>query len=429
MKILMRPGVSVVVEATTPDGAPAAKTEFRLERRGHSGSVAFRRSGVTGADGHLRFNDLPPAVSASLEMGASTWAWDEHARRVTLAASGETTVRVTLDRGRTLSGRVTDADTKAPIEGASVGMGWGIKRAVVTDTEGRYTLEGWTGNGIHDVHVRAPGYGRGQANVEAASVLDFELSKGDAVVGRVLGPDGSPVAGAVVAAVGSTYRENVQTMSTADGATSADGRFALTGLRRDLSHTLVVMAPGCGRTLLDFDPRAGGPGTIDLGDVLLPTGRTLSGRVLRQDGSSVAAAQLQLEGANADRGRLRPGAGRQEDFGGYGSREEATSGEDGRFAFLDLAPGTYELDVWTPGMPSLKPTVKIGSDADPAPLELRFPEGRSIHVTVVDDDGKPVPWAYVLVEGGSGPHNTVSSLDAAGSTSLLVPDTVASITV
>ncbi|HVG93926.1 MAG TPA: carboxypeptidase-like regulatory domain-containing protein, partial [Planctomycetota bacterium] len=219
-----------------------------------------------------------------------------------------------------------------------------------------------------------------------------------------------------------------QLISTAGGTTAPDGRFALAGLRRDLPHTLVVMAAGHGRTLVDFDPHMGGPGRIDLGNIALPVGRTLSGRILRHDGAPVPDAQIVLKGANADRGRLREGGKAIEDSW-YGSTEEATAAADGRFAFTDLAPGTYGIEAWTPGMTSRHVTVKITADADPAPIEIRFVPGRTIRITVVDDEDKPVPSAYIFASEGSGPFNQVTRLDAQGTTTLLVTDSLTSIVV
>lgn len=425
--VVLHPGVTLIVEASTPEGRPAAGAGFRLSRRGSSDGVAFVRTGTTDADGRLRLEGLPPDVGATLESEASALGhtgWQD----VQLPASGESVVRVAFRAGRTITGRVTDAQTSAPIPRALVGMNWTLDRSVTTGADGRYVLLGWTGVGIRDIHVLAEGYGRAQALVGTASVLDFALSRGDSVVGRVVGPDGAPIGGAVVAAIGSVRRDDVQVTSSAEGTTTADGRFVLSGLRRDLPHALVVMAVDFGRTLVDFDPRAEGPGTIDLGDVVVPRGRTISGRVLAHDGTPVPQARLELLGGNADRGRLRAG-GKPIDDNDYGATEEGQTDDAGRFAFPDLAPGTYELETWTSGMSSQRATVRVPDDADPPPLEIRFSPGRRVRVVVVDDAGVPVPSAFVFVEGGSGPHNEVARLDSQGAVTLLLSDSVKSVQV
>jgi len=189
-----------------------------------------------------------------------------------------------------------------------------------------------------------------------------------------------------------------------------------------------VMPAGSGRTLLDFDPRPGGPGEVDVGDVRVPIGRVVAGVVRRADGSRIEAVRIQLKGANADAGRLRGGKPALERMG-YGEEEETRADDRGRFAFVDLAPGAYGLEAWAPGMPSQSASVEVPADADPKPVEIVFPVGRTIRVVVVDESGKPVPWAYVNVEGGGGPHNTVSPVDAAGVATLVVTDSARSIRV
>src|SRR5262245_57901905 len=168
-KIVLRPGVTLVVEAKTPEGTPAAGAAFNLTRAGHRGDVAFHRSATTGPDGVAKFDDLPPGVSAYLESGESAWG-DPEWTDVTLPESGTITIPVQFEGGRTITGRVTDRDTKAPVAGARVGMNWTLHRAVKTDADGRYELKGWTGKGIRDLHVLAAGYGRSERVVESATV-------------------------------------------------------------------------------------------------------------------------------------------------------------------------------------------------------------------------------------------------------------------
>src|SRR5262249_50691558 len=141
----------------------------------------------------------------------------------------------------------------------------------------------------------------------------------------------------------------------------------------------------------------GAPGTVDLGDVLVPVGRTIVGRVVLANGDPVAEGRLEMTGANADRGRLRVGEPAIE-MSWYGAQEESKTAVDGRFAFVDLAPGRYEIGAGAAGMSSQHATVTVEAAADPAPVEIRFPAGRSVRVTVVDDEGVPVPWAYLFVE-------------------------------
>lgn len=415
--ITLSKGVTLIVEATDSGERPVADATMRLFRSAYRGDSAFEVRAKTGADGQARFEGLTPSVSAYLEIESSRCG-DIGWKDVALPSSGAMTLRLDLPDGRTITGRVTDAETKAPIPDARVGMNWVLNREVRTDADGRFNLTGWTGQGIEDVHVLAEGYGRGHALVGKSTVLDFALSKGDTVVGRVVGPDGSPIAGATVAAIGSQRRpDGQQHTSTADGTSGPDGRFALTGLRRDLPHTLVVMGIGFGRTLLDFDPRPAGQGVIDLGDVRVPTARLLSGRVVTHEGTPVPRVLVELRGANADRGRLRLGRPAIEDSF-YGSEESDFTDDLGRFRFADLAPGTYSIVAYARGTSVPSRENVVSGDADPAVVELRLPAGRELRVVVVDDTGAPVPWACVSVRDSS----MALGLDSDGSVRFTLAD-------
>ena len=142
--------------------------------------------------------------------------------------------------------------------------------------------------------------------------------------------------------------------------TDASGRFDLSGLHRRMPHTLVVMAPGHGRLLLDFDPREGGPGTIDFGVVTLPRARAIEGRVLDANDQPLARAYVELRGANADRGRLRPGKPPLEHS--YGNREARYTDDLGRFRFPDLSPGEYAFETRLQGLAGPKTLVVLGNE-------------------------------------------------------------------
>ncbi len=126
--------------------------------------------------------------------------------------------------------------------------------------------------------------------------------------------------------------------------------------------TVLVVAPG--RTDLVTDV-ANGAGTQTL--ALSPACK-LSGRVML-DGKPLAAAalELQMDGVDPDHTLdFMPGAmggGIQYDLGSYAGRKRAyVTGDDGKFASGDLAPGTYALQIeghgaarlWLRGM-TLKP--------------------------------------------------------------------------
>lgn len=75
---------------------------------------------------------------------------------------------------------------------------------------------------------------------------------------------------------------------------------------------------------------------------------------------------------------------------------EARGGEDGRFDFADLAPGTYLVAVRAEGRPlTYGPAVVLERDAWRKDLRLSVERGASVHGVVLTMDGAPIPEAVV----------------------------------
>jgi protocatechuate 3,4-dioxygenase beta subunit len=418
--IEMTAGVRLTVVTRDERGDPVAGTRLRLWRT--DGDAPMVR-GVTDDHGRFVFAPLPgPAVYwmdvAPERLGHPGW------ETVRLPDQGAHEHVVTLPEGRTLQGRVTDAASGAPIPNARVGMNWVMLPFVVTDGGGRYALPGWTGKGVQDIHCVADGYGRAQRVVKGGDVHDFALSRGDSVTGRLLGADGQPVAGAPVTTVGSERRDREQQICSRSGLSNDGGVFLLSGLRRDLFHALIVIAPGHGRYLLDFDPRPHEAGTIDLGDIALPAPHTIAGRIVSDAGEPVARIDVSVTGFNADRGRLR-GAPSPRDFR-YGTSESRRTDDLGRFRFPDLSPGSYTLTVRRPGAPPVSRGLELVKGEDLLDVEITLPEGLEFTVTVVDEEGVPVPSVFVSVHTGNPGMN--GQTDANGRVKFFVTDKVTRVT-
>jgi hypothetical protein len=155
-----------------------------------------------------------------------------------------------------LSGAVTDADG-APIEGAVV-VAYDPRFAytlALTDPTGAWSLA-VPGDGPWRLRVLAPDavdaqeawYGTDQLDVCAApalaasaSGLDVALQRGVGLFGRLLMPDGAPLAGAEVAA----WTVNTQLTDVRGAITDAAGRYSIVGLTtEEAPYLLHVSASG-----------------------------------------------------------------------------------------------------------------------------------------------------------------------------------------
>ncbi len=402
LRIVLGPPVTLVVALADEGGKPVPDTDVRVSCRDGSEGTSFERHATSDARGRATFLDLAGGVFAYVDPEPVRLAkvmW----KTVDLPAEGEVTVDIVLPTGRRVAGRVTDAATGSPIPGARVGINWTLGRAVATGADGRYEIFGWNRQqGATELHVVAEDYGRLGKIVGESDAVDFALDRADTVVGRAVDPEGKPVEGAIAGVVPIGERAGREDSDVGSTTwTAADGRFRLTSLRRDQDHALVLMAPGFGRYLLDFPPRPGGPGEIDLGDVAFPFGHRIEGRVLDHDGSPVANVDVALRGANADRRRLLGGKPETGDSS-YGQTEEVRTDDIGRFRFADLAPGFYTLTARRRGQREARLSVSLPDELrDVLDAEIVLGEGREVVIAVSDPAGAPLSGAYVRAMPGT----------------------------
>jgi len=390
VRVVMRAGVALRVVVTDHAGRPAPGTRLRLSRRPGEGLDVVERAGKTDAEGAFVFGGLPPGGWARLNGRHPRWGTVPWKPQVVFPASGERTVEVRIPRGRTLRGLVLDEETGEPVAGASVSGSWVMRFCTHTDDRGRFELGGWGSNKEFELSVRAPGYA--QAVRRAAALdddLEIRLRRGFRVAGRVVSAGGEAVAGALVGAWG---RDESRNLSFGDARCDARGRFVIDGLTPGVLHTLVVVATGHGRYLLDFGPPREGDAN-ELGEIVLPWPRAIEGVVLLPDGSPARRVRVEAEGWNRDRGRLGQG-----EPGGVSrvAREERRTDDLGRFRFPDLSPGRYTLRVHPEGTKPVEREVDL-EVRDVVGLEVRLRGGHELRVRVEDHKGKPVPYAFVDV--------------------------------
>jgi len=392
LRVELRPAPTLVVTTVDAAGAPVEGTAIRVSGMG-SRILRAERRGTTDARGECRITGLAPSAVVNVDaeprrLAAPAWT------RVDLPASGDVPLRLVLTDGRTLHGRVTDASTGAPIAGARIGISWTMRQAVTSDADGRYTLPGHAERGYYGLTCLAAGHASGWAVVQADDTIDFALKGADRLTARLVGTDGSPVAGALISVIG---RESSQGAEAARSATSAaDGTVAVVDLGHEQPHTLVVLANGHGRYILDFDPPSELGGTRDLGTVTLPAPRSVEGRVVAADGSPAAGVQVQLGGWNDDRGRLRPGR----DIAAsalYGRDEYRRTDDLGRFRFPDLSPGAYTVTASPDGGRAVGREVTLSAVANVRDVELKLSAGEPFTVIVEDTTGVAVSGIGVSV--------------------------------
>lgn len=204
-----------------------------------------------------------------------------------------------------LLGQVRAPDGR-PIAGATVAV---ADLRTSTDADGAFRLPDLE-PGVHEVRVTAPGRRAwaGEVTVgEGVSLTSVTLEPlGGAIRGRVLGPDGAPIAGATLTAGGQSARS------------AADGAFALEGV-----------APGPTEVAVSADGYEAAPRTVEVSEgsevtlelrMQVHHAAQIRGQVLSFDGSPVVGATVRL----AD------------------TELTATTDAEGFFA-IGVPPGRYEV--------------------------------------------------------------------------------------
>lgn len=300
-----------------------------------------------------------------------------------------------VDTPGALHGKVLRQGTKDPVEGAIVTIERmdipdGPRVSVITDAAGAFeaTVEP---DSAHEVSVTHPVFAPAQGALyvelrggRTAPPLVLELMPGVEVRGQVVRSD----TGAPLEDVEVTFRTSpepgapdVYPGGTRTCRTAMDGRFTLGGLVVG-PHTVALAARGFLRKVAPQEV----PGPPLAGS--LEPGRSISGRVLDEDGAPVADARVRVDLRTLTEGVreeiLEPGA---------------ATDEDGRYEVRGLPEwSTYRLLVshedYAVGW---RDEVRLERDADVSSVDLRLARGRTVRGRVFDEAGGAVVGAVVEV--------------------------------
>ncbi len=347
------------------------------------------RSFRTAADGTFRIR-LRVGEDVNLHVAKNGYATQEFAR----LHAGEK-AELVLANAVPLTIRVIDAGG-SPVEGVKlmlfsnprVGETFAFETAT-TDADGVHVFTTLPGGLQAYLEPQHPAFGQaGWERVElpenGAEEMTVTLPAGRRITGRVLGPDGAPLAGSQVG-IGWPM---VNSVSTRD-----DGTYEIPGWTGKGWTRLHATAPGFGGQMV----RVGEKAVIDF---RLAAGVTLAGRLV--DSLGAPLPRVHIAANIVERG------GRDAQISGA----TAVTDEDGRFALADLRAdaahtlraldfdaGTVNRVVGAVGEPGK--TLDLGDVATVV--------GRRVTGRVLDADGAPI--AHVTVELGRGGKAAGSSRD------------------
>ena len=363
---VLKRGAALEGRVRDPSGSPVADAEVWVSQPGDSPRIlaaaeAAGPAARTRLDGGFRLQGLDPEQAVGLEIcrrghltaGLLLDSVPAEPVEITLSPAARVAGRVVGPNGEPVPGAQVEAelerepDSSGPFPSLSVSpcpLGSG-SRSASTGLDGSFLLEALE-PGRFRVSAMAAGYLPATRNgVEVRHGVenrtpDLALQRGAVLFGRVLAPDGTPVAGAAVRASG----ERTQPRGVTDG----DGNYRLEGVEpgkvraeaahEDHGHANQETAVSPGENHLDLR-------------LAKRQGREVRGRVLAPDGEPVEGALIETRG---DPFHYRT----------------TYSGADGAFV-LDLSEKEIVLWARKEGFSPGSAGIPAG-DTAPPPLEIRL---------------------------------------------------------
>ena len=339
--------------------------------------------------------ELPPLARSgapyTLEAGADGYL----DREITdLPAQDNRALRVVLERGATVRGRVLDEETRQPVPDAKVtfhvqgsSSSRGVSFDAKLDQEGAFA-EGGLDPGSYTVRAYAKG---GSANPVTVAITatephdlgDLLLSGHPAVKGVLALPGGETLSAnpSVRLERFLNFKEVVTALNarSLEGSIDAEGAFVIRGAAA--GRYRLVASDGIWKKTVA--PVAVESEDVDLGNILLEKPCSLRGRVVRTDGRSASSWRITL-------------ATQAFDF----DPPTAFTEEDGAFDFEDLAPGAYRLQAYPPLklMPEADQRVELAPGQE---AEVIVPVGGVTVTAFVQVEGRPAGAAEVSLIGQS----------------------------
>ncbi len=401
-----RPGTHVVVHVVRSDGSPVrAPAVVHLRPTDSKNLLATRICRCSDeAPGIARFDDTPPGPAvASLHGGGKL--------EFVVVEDRTNEVTVHLLESRELAGRVVDARTDQPIQGAWIWVSHSLGNVegewhLRSDAAGRFVVPEATR--LQRLSAWAPGFAPARcqpvwpdpslATPESGIELRLTPSEHHALLaGRVLDADGAPLEGALVL-FGPSNFEFVQGTDSSQPPprpfqrTDSDGRFAIPVRRYDDPWSLWIRARDHALWHDRIDPADHSPDDPLL--VRLERGARISGQVVDAGGAPVSAADVTLRDP-----RIEASVGIAWD-GPDWARDTTATDAQGRYELAHVRAGAVVARA-TDGerLAATTLTLTDGSATEWNPV---LDAGLTLAGVLVDEQDRPLPGWTVSPSAGSG---------------------------
>lgn len=410
LRVILRPGGTAVGRVLDEKGRPVAGAEVEIsgdpfgismrpvygEPQDLSHLPSFlletaRHRTRTGPGGRFRFHDLPEGpFDLTIRHPLHAPFLSEHP--ITGGVAGPLG-RFILRRGQTLTGTVTDASGR-PVAGARIwnqldlAGGESVPPPVVTTgADGSFTIRGQE---PREVVICAEGFLKEKVRIDfPEDPVQVRLNPATTIRGRVLGPEGEPLAGVEVHPSGAGWLTTCipspddppPCATNVPGTTDAEGRFVIGPLTPDW-YTLWARKPGFVDGSVERLRSAAGV-AVEGVEIRLGRGAVVTGRVTDPDSLPIRGAAVQASS--------------------YEGFAEGRTTDDGSFRLEGVASGPVFVSANADGYTSagdgyLEDGVEIDPAVDQTPVHLvltRRDDLTEIRGHVFSPEGKPVAGARV----------------------------------
>jgi hypothetical protein len=421
--IELEPVLALAGRVVDPAGGGVGGAAIVLTAGERERYEVFRRDradgrAVSGADG--RFRLLGVSAAPSYEVTAARPGYQT--ARVTVV--GTEPVRLVLAPTRAARGAVVD-EWERPLDGVEVtirpapleGDPAGVEVSAVTGEDGRFEVAAVPAARV-DLEARRPGFAPlvvpGVAippGDGAADLGTLVLTPGAHIAGRVTDARKRPIDGAEVwlkpeadGLPGPALADALRRREPAAGS-DTNGRFAIPDLPHARRFDILIAREGF---LPAWVTGVETPTAAPLAVVLEPAA-SLSGRVETDDGEAVPGARVRLSPAPQPPGTVGVEVRRPV------NTAETSTGDDGAFAFAEVAPGSVVLEAWAEGLlPGEPAEVKVPADAVPPEVVLVLGRGASLDGRVSTVDGEPIAGARIRLGTARGESDAEGRYRLAG---------------
>lgn len=438
-RLSLKPGMRLSGRTVDEEGRPVAFAS--LELRVQSGLLGWLTSKLkSDADGTFVLDGVPSRSLVTVEINAAGFV-PRLLRFWLKEPPGELTVK--LSRGREITGRVIDGETREPIEGTSVGLwvhenvghffGTRALQHMKTGGDGGYrfehveALEGlerdsWRnhplgrplgrppGSRCLGLWVDAAGYAPAWVAIDFGRSQEIELFRSGAIEGRVLNVRGEPMSGArVVARTRPAMLVRAASLPSRHFDSQAREPWAclwaaVTGADGHYRIERVASPPASGRIVkLNVESRKLPHGQADVvvvpGETVTappltnpdPLSAWITGRTVDEAGEPVVGVLVRV-----------------------GATGRAHSGDDGRFRIPYPVPdvrGSKRVPMFLSHCDFVSRTVPISRAwQDGSEVLIRLERGIRLSGTVVDRNGRGIAGASIRVRRGHDPISVESGL-------------------